>query len=347
MNFLLESLKMNWYAARKTLILLATCPTLIWAASENQMPTVVTLQLGVTEVEIQKALDNLPSSGGEVVLPAGQILLHQPIILQRDGETLRGAGETTILALADNVNCPAIIMGEPLNDPTHILKHLHLSNLFIDGNRLHQQRELWRAQGEGSEIRNNGITVQEIHDSSIEHVTCARCRSGGLVTTHGVRRLTVRDLTAFDNQFDGLACYLTEDSTFDNLFLHNNPGAGISLDLTFDHNTIANAVLEANDLGIFMRSSSYNQFDDISIRGSHDYGVFMAQACETTPHGLQLTPETECRNNSFTKFVATHCGSAAFRINDLDCTNNIIIGAQFDNPNQALSEVGPNLVTLK
>jgi Periplasmic copper-binding protein (NosD) len=347
MNILLGSLKICCGATRNALILLAACPTLVWAASENQVPIVVTLQLGVTDAEIQQALDNLPAGGGEVVLPPGQIVLHQPIILQRDGETLRGAGETTILTLADNVNCPAIIMGEPLNDPAHTLKNLHLSNLFIDGNRLHQQRELWRSQGEGSEIRNNGITVQDICDSSIEHVTCARCRSGGLVTTHGVRRLTVRYLTAFDNQFDGLACYLTEDSTFDDLFLHNNPGAGISLDLAFDHNTIANAVLMANDLGIFMRASSYNQFDDISIRGSHDYGVFMAQACEPTPRGFQLTPETECSNNSFTKFMATNCGGAAFRINDLDCTNNIIIGAQFDNPNQALSQVGPNLVTLK
>ena len=288
-------MKMYWRLTLEAVIVLVftVWPSLVRAASENPVAhTVVTLELGVTDAEIQKALDNLPSSGGEVVLPPGQIVLHQPIILQRDGETLRGVGETTILALADNVNCPAIIMGEPLNDPPHVLKNLHLSNLFIDGNRLHQQRELWRVQGEGSEIRNNGITVQDIQDSTIEHVTCARCRSGGLVTTHGVRRLTVRDLTAFDNQFDGLACYLTEDSTFDNLFLHNNPGAGISLDLAFDHNTIANAVLTANELGIFMRASSYNQFDDISIRGSHDYGVFMAQACEPTPHGFQLTPET-------------------------------------------------------
>jgi hypothetical protein len=347
MNILLGPLKICCCAVRNALILLATCPTLVWAASESQIPTVVTLQLGVTDAEIQKALDNLPSSGGEVVLPTGLIVLHQPIILQRNGETLRGTGETTILTLADNVNCPAIIMGEPLNDPAHTLNNLHLSNLFIDGNRLHQQRELWRTQGEGSEIRNNGITVQNIRDSSIEHVTCARCRSGGLVTTHGVRRLTVRHLTAFDNQFDGLACYLTEDSTFDDLFLHNNPGAGISLDLAFDHNPIANAVLMANDLGIFMRASSYNQFDDISIQGSHDYGVFMAQASEPTARGFQITPETECSNNAFTNFMAANCGSAAFRINDLDCTNNTIIGAQFDNPNRALSQVGPNLVTLK
>lgn len=305
------------------------------------------LRFGVTGAEIQRALDDLPLGGAEVILPAGKIVLQQPIILRHDGETLRGAGEATMLTLADNVNCPVIIMGEPLNEPNHIVKNLHVSDLFIDGNRLHQQRELWRLEGEGSEIRNNGITVQGVSDSSIEHVTCARCRSGGLVTTHGVRRLCVRNLDAFDNQFDGLACYLTEDSTFSNLSLHNNPGAGISLDLAFDHNVIANAVLAANDLGIFMRASSYNRFDGISIHDSNNYGVFMAQASELTASGWQLEPKTECTNNSFIKFVANHCRSAAFRINDPACTNNVIIDAQFDNPGNGLSEVRPNLISLK
>ena len=108
--------------------------------------------------------------------------------------------------------------------------------------------------------------MQNVSDSVVEHVTCARCRSGGLVTTRGVRRLTVRDLTAFDNEFDGLACYHTTDCLFTELHLHDNPGAGISLDLAFNHNVISNAVLTANDLGIFMRASCDNQFYDISIQ---------------------------------------------------------------------------------
>ena len=32
-------------------------------------------------------------------------------------------------------------------------------------------RELWRLTGEGSEIRNNGITVQGVSDSTVENVT--------------------------------------------------------------------------------------------------------------------------------------------------------------------------------
>ncbi len=74
------------------------------------------------------------------------------------------------------------------------VKHLCVSGIFIDGNRTHQQRELWQLQGEGSEIRNNGITVQNVSDSIVEDVTCAHCRSGGLVTTLDMRRLTVHDL---------------------------------------------------------------------------------------------------------------------------------------------------------
>jgi hypothetical protein len=43
-----------------------------------------------------------------------------------------------------------------------------------------------------------------------------------MASISGTRRLTVRNYTAFDNQFDGLACYQTEDSHFSHLNLHDN-----------------------------------------------------------------------------------------------------------------------------
>jgi polygalacturonase len=311
-------------------------------------PVVVTLPSGATSVEIQQALDSLPASGGEVVLPAGTFVVSQPIVLQRDHQILRGAGDATVLRLADGANCPVIILGEPVNDPTTTVKFVRVIGLFIDGNRAHQQRELWRLAGEGSEIRNNGVTVQNVTDSAVEHVTCARCRSGGLVTTRVVRRLTVRNYTAFDNEFDGLACYQTEDSLFANLNLHDNPGAGISLDLAFNHNVISNADLATNDLGIFMRASSNNRFCAISIRSSRHFGVFMAHTDEKTASGWQFVPGTECTYNSFTNLSATDCGGAAFRVNDTTCGNNVITQAQFyGNVQGGLSLARPNLVTVR
>lgn len=311
-------------------------------------PVVVTLHSGMTGAEIQQALDLLPDVGGEVVLPAGDYEVSQPIVLRRDNQTLRGAGNTTILSLADDANCPVIIMGEPVNHPGHVVKHLRVSGLCIDGNRLAQQRELWRLAGEGSEIRNNGITVQSVGDSTVENVTCAHCRSGGLVTTLGVQRLTVQNLEAFDNEFDGMACYLTTDCRFSNLYLHDNPAAGISLDLAFNRNVISHAVLVANDLGIFMRASRKNHFDDIKIIGSHHFGVFMAHTEEHTAHGWGPAPQTECAGNAFTNLSAADCGGAAFRVNNLNCTNNVIICANFTgNHKGGLSQAAADLVRME
>ncbi len=326
-----------------------TAPLLLVAepvATHN--PAIIHLSAGVSDRQIQAALDALPADGGEVVLAPGKYDIHQPIVLRRDSQSLRGSGANTIMMLADNANCPVIILGEPVNHPQTIVKNLHVSDLFIDGNRNHQQRELWKLHGEGSAIRNNGITIQSVSDSVVEHVTCARNRSGGLVTTLGVTRLTVRDLTAFDNQFDGLACYLTTDSLFTDLYLHDNPGAGISLDLAFNHNVISNAVLNANDLGIFMRASRENSFLDVAIRNSHHHGVFMAHSETQTAAGWGPAPQSECVYNAFTNLVAMDCGGAAFRVNNTTCTHNLIIRPRFEgNGKGGLSQAQPNLVAVQ
>ena len=318
------------------------------ADTSSVKPSVLALAAGISSLEIQHALDSLPLTGGEVDLLAGKFEIHEPIILSRDNEILRGVGRATVLHLADNANCPVIILGEPINAPTQTIRHLEVTGFFIDGNRLHQQRELWRMSGQGCEIRNNGITAQGVSDSVVENVTIARCRSGGLVTTRNIRRLTVRGLESFDNEFDGLACYQTEDCLFADLNLHDNPGAGISLDLAFNDNVVSNAVLVANDLGIFMRASRDNHFLNVSIRDCHHYGVFMAHTEHRTASGWGPAPKSECTYNSFTNLMAMNCGGAAFRVNNTTCTNNIIIRAKFDGNNKGgLSLALPDLVTVR
>jgi nitrous oxidase accessory protein NosD len=220
-------------------------------------------------------------------------------------------------------------MGEPVNHPLRTVNNLLVSGLYIDGNRRNQRSELWGLAENVSEIRNNGITIQDVSDSVVKNVTCAHCRSGGLVTTLGVRRLTVQNLEASDNEFDGVACYWTQDSRFSKLYLHGNQCAGISLDLAFDRNFISDAVLSGNDLGIFMRASCDNRFQNISIHRSRHFGVFIAQTEIQTAHGWRPVAHTECTGNSFMNFHATNCGGAAFSINNAACTNNVVSGSQF------------------
>jgi parallel beta-helix repeat protein len=296
---------------------------------------------------IQQALDHL-GIGGEVVLGRGTYWVRQPIILRQDGETLRGAGPETVLRLADNANCPVIILGPPKDKskgPTH---NLHLSSLVADGNRSRQQKELWRVLPSGAIINNNGVQVCDVDNSTVEHITCRNCRSGGLVSTGLTRCLTVRDFTAYNNQFDGLACYRTRDSHFTQLNLHDNLAAGISLDLDFNNNAIDNAVMTDNSLGIFMRHSRDNLFEGVTIRHSRHDGVFMAQAGEMTSSGWWIEPGTQCTGNIFTNLVVINCGGAAFQVNDGTCTNNFINGGQFlDNAQGGLSQPPNNPVTVR
>lgn len=294
---------------------------------------------------VQQALDQV-GVGGEVVLGRGSYVVHQPIVLRQNGQTLRGAGPETILFLADNANCPVVILGPPKDITKGPTQGLHLSDLLVDGNRTHQPDELWQILTNGVVINNNGVQVCYVSNAVIEHVVCRSCRSGGLVSTGRTRRLTVRDYTAYDNQYDGLACYRTEDSRFSQLNLHDNLAAGISLDEGFDHNTIERAVLTNNDLGIFMRNSRDNVFDGLTIRGSRHDGVFMAQTGVVTGSGWQLLPGTECTGNQFNDLQVAGCGGMAFRVNDSACTNNLINGGQFlGNAQGGLSPLPTNAVT--
>jgi hypothetical protein len=248
----------------------------------SDVATEVVLGPKATSEDIQAALDNLPESGGTVILKAGVYSVIQPICLSRDNLTLRGAGSTTILRLADTANCPVVIMGSTSNYPTEVVKNLRVCDLDIDGNRDNQQVECWNIQGEGDEIRNNGLTIRSVSDASVERVRSYRCRSGGLVTEKGVRRLTVSDYAAWDNHFDGLAAYVTEDSLFTQMVLRDNHGAGLSLDHKFNHNTISETILADNGCGIFMRDSRENLFQGVTIRNSREHGVFMSQAATNT-----------------------------------------------------------------
>jgi hypothetical protein len=223
-----------------------------------------------------------------------------------------------------------VILGAPDRQP-EATTQLRLADLLIDGNRDHQQVELWRTAKDGSLINNNGVDIRHVTDSKVENVTCYRCRSGGLVTSGGNRNLAVRQFTAYDNEFDGLACYETEDSEFSGLALHDNRAAGISLDLAFNRNVVDHATLSRNDLGIFMRHARDNSFKNLTIRESRNHGVFIAQVAEQTVAGWKHFPGTECTGNRFAGVDISGCGGNAVRINDITCTNNLITGETFAN----------------
>lgn len=293
---------------------------------------------------IQRAIEKLGPEGGEILLTAGVYECAQPVVIRSNYITLRGAGNATMLRLKAGANCPVIIIGDEAPTPRREVKGVQLADLSLDGNRLQQDVECWDGScdtGEKTVIRSCGVVVRRAVDVFLERLNISGCRSAGVVTEKGCRRLTVRELSASDNHFDGLACYETEESLFEGLHLHRNNCAGISTDLNFNRNLISNVMLSNNGKqGIFMRDSRNNVLLGVVIVNSGEQGVFIAQT--------DKDPQTAVVGNSFTALTVTGSKGPAVRVNDTSCKNNVMTGCQFiDNGEGGLSEATSGLVSMR
>ncbi len=293
---------------------------------------------------INKTLHQFPTQGGILILGKSTFPVHDPIVLDRDDVELRGSGPDTILRLSDHSACPVIVIGSTLTPATRIVTRVTLRRLTIDGNRHKQEPECWGGvcdTGGLTFIRNNALTIRGATHITVDNLLTRSARSGGVVLEKHCRHVSIDNLESTDNHFDGLACYESEDGTFNRLHLHHNAAAGISLDLNFHHNTFKSADLHHNgSQGIFMRQSSHNQFIKIKIHDNSNQGIFIAQ----TDNDLT----TSATHNTFSDLTVTRNQGHGLRVNDPSCTGNLIRNSQFkDNAAGNISEASPNLVSLE
>ena len=307
--------------------------------------------------EIQNAINALPVSGGQILLKRGDYTCAQPILIDRDNVDLRGQGASTILHLADGANSPVLIIGQTNSSPAITRSNIHVSDLVIDGNRVNQLYECWGGlcdQGGYTYIRNNGITLRRVDNVTIERVIAYSAISGGLVSEKGSQRITILDFTSYDNHFDGLAAYETENSVFSDLHLYDNLSAGLSFDWNFNNNIVGNAVITNNGtVGIFIINARDNLFHDLQILNSTQHGIFIAESAG---------PTTAATGNTFSNIVISDSGQQAdptiegfcvdsfvggvgVCVNNTSAINNLVVGAQFiNNSADCIKEASPGLL---
>lgn len=272
---------------------------------------------------IQAAINQLPAQGGEVIVRAGQYTCYNYIVINRNNVTLRGEGNATVLSLANGANSPVIIMGQATAIPTITRRNIHVKNISINGNRANQQYECWHGPCNAmNTLRNNGISIRHCEDCGVEGVTIYSTASGGLVTELNCQRLIVRGVTSFNNKYDGMAAYQTENSLFTNLNLHNNLAAGLSFDIKFNNNIVSNSILSDNaKVGIFMRDSENNSFQGLQIRNSGEHAIFLAQ--------VDTDSSKPATGNIFLGVIVSQANGSGIRVNDASCVNNSVVGSQF------------------
>ncbi len=292
---------------------------------------------------IQGAIDDLPSSGGEVVVAAGTYVCDEPIVIAANNVWLRGSGPATLLTLSDGANAPLLIVGDIAATPAVTHHHVVVSDLQLDGNGVAQTHECWGGpcDGEHSPIRNNTLTIRGAADVLIERVVAHDSASGGLVVELVSRRIEVRDFEAYGHKFDGLAAYLTEESIFTGLYLHDNGAAGLSFDTQFNSNIISDVVIADNaKVGLFMRSARDNLFSEMQIIRSGEHGMFIA-------HDDVVGAAAAAIGNSFDGIMISDSAEwGVFVANDTN-VDNLIVGIQYaNNTDGCLFEPSVGFVTV-
>jgi parallel beta-helix repeat protein len=298
----------------------------------SDMETTTVYLASGDDIAINAAIRDLPAVGGRVVLGPTLFPVSAAIVIDRDNVELHGIGTATTLRLTDSANCSVIVIGSTETPVARIVKNVVVRNLVIDGNRGAQQFECCGGpcdQGGLSHIRNNGITVRGTEGITIHNVITHNCRSGGIVLEKYCRRVGIRDFESYNNEFDGLAAYETEDCTFTQMKLHNNRSAAVSFDWKFNRNVIADSqFIENGGQGIFMRDSIGNEFRNLYINDNGEQGVFIAETREIA--------DSACRENRFDRLVVRANKTQGIRVNDASCvgnsiSNSIITGNKGDN----------------
>lgn len=306
-----------------------------------KIPFFVLTALAITSTEafaddcdfIRKAIKDLPAQGGEVKVPNGTYNCESAIVIDRNNVSLRGESQAgTVLRLADNHHAPILVIGDQTTHQNesgqyvtaHRVKNVSVMNLTFDGNKdnhdVTKECGETHCDGNANSIRNNGITIRGAEDIKIENVTAHSTISGGMVTEKYCYRLKVKNFESYNNHFDGFAGYETEDSDFKNMYLHDNRGAGISIDINFNKNRFVDSLIDKNrDVGIFARELHGNKFIRVKVKRSGKHATFFAAA------NADEVERTCARDNLFEDVEFMENKMEGFHNNN-GCKGNKIVG---------------------
>lgn len=272
---------------------------------------------------IQTAIDELPSEGGTVYVKAGTYEIIQGIHINRSNVTIIGEQGTVVL-LGDNVNEPVILIGTDEQPPAisaPIIQNIFISTIEIDGNRVGQNSE---TDIERPWIRNNGIDVRKISDLTINSVRVHSTISGGIVISINSNRVYILNSSCYDNEFDGIALYTSEDIFVSNFFSFQNGYAGLSLDNDLKFITFNDGFIKNNGkVGIFVRDAEDLYFHDLIISENQEHGCFLANNTNIPDSGVKRLFFDSC------SFIENNGYGLSLNSSSVDSPNNAVVSCLF------------------
>ena len=248
------------------------------------------------DVEINAAIQALPSTGGEIVILDGTYNITATIAMNKDNTKLSGNGAATILKrMWDSSTIEGIITINAANGGCCV------ENLQIDGNNAtyssNNNSGIYLNGSDNNTITGNtcnnnrrGIFVYESSNNTITGNTCNNNTDYGIYL-NGSDNNTITGNTCNNNNF-GIYLQNTNNNTVTGNTCNNNADYGIYLLIT-NNNTITGNTCNNNRRGIFVYESSNNTITGNTCNNNTDYGIYLNGSDNNT-----ITGNT-CNNNNF------------------------------------------------
>ena len=247
------------------------------------------------DVEINAAIQALPSTGGEVVILDGTYNITATIAMNKNYVTLSGNGAATVLKRMWSGSGTGVI--------TVTSDYCTVQNLQIDGNK-------------SSYSSNFGIYLSGSSGNTITGNTCNNNGSTGINLTGSSNNNTITGNTCNNNSI-GINLTGSDNNTITGNTCNNNGNAGISLS-TGDNDTITGNTCNNNSIGINLTGNSSNDTITGNTCNNNDTGIYMLNGDNDT-----ITGNTCIRGNS----LPSNYTSSQYTIQIASRSeNNLIVG---------------------
>lgn len=269
------------------------------------------------DVEINAAIQALPSTGGEIVILDGTYNITATIAMNKDNTKLSGNGAATILKRMwdSSTLSEAVININTANGGCCV------ENLQIDGNKATYSStsniNIYLSNSDNNTITGNicnnsgdaGICLNESSNNVVTGNTCNNNDYG----------IYLRD-TAVDNGYNNTVTGNTCD---------NNSSDGINM-YSIRNSTITGNTCNNNDHGIYLLSSDDNVVAGNTCNNNNNYGIFPSgcdnstitgNTCDDNSDGIRLNGSN---NNTVTGNTCNNNSSNGIRLMSGD--NNTIVG---------------------
>lgn len=265
-----------------------------YKSEDRVLPRVVVSLDGKGDFDnIQSAIDNLPSGGGEVFIRPGTYVLASGISISSDNVTITGSGPSTVLQTSDNI---------PL--------------ISINGNFATVQNLKIIGANNNSYAANQGVLLSNSTSTS-QVLSCniSDCFSG--ISLQDCSKCLIRYNQTTSN-CSGIRGNLAVQCDISNNQSYNNVRHGIQLVSTLTPNLISSNLTTNNNLnGIYLYGSSKTTIIDNTILSNNSNN-------ESWQGGISIAQDSN-QNNILSNGVLNNKTYEVI-INDSNCNSNLING---------------------